>query len=76
MIVLAVTFTVAAIMLLGFLIGYLGRPSPPPWTHDYEGTHAWGEWSKTYGAPTGPGGRSQTWQERKCQCGNRDFRKV
>lgn len=39
---------------------------------DYEGQHAWGEWSKPYGVA----GRPEPWQERRCQCGNRDFRPV
>lgn len=56
---------------------------------DYEGDHAWSEWgpsyrainhdsaSRRYGLP--PGDDSSPfpwWQERRCQCGNRDFRQI
>lgn len=39
---------------------------------DYEGHHAWGPWSRPYRVH----GRPEPWQERRCQCGNRDFRPV
>lgn len=54
----------------------------------YDGTHAWGEWSRPYLAAKGPTRTQETetgllqlrdmvwWQERRCQCGNRDFRRV
>lgn len=36
----------------------------------FEGVHQWAPWSKPYGVL----GTDEKWQERRCQCGNRDFR--
>ena len=55
-------------------------------THDYEGDHKWGPWSqpyqaiqhdspsRRYGPPASTNSGFPWWQERRCQCGNRDFR--
>lgn len=37
----------------------------------FEGEHAWGPWSEPY-----PAGQHGLWQQRRCQCGNRDFRRA
>lgn len=53
-----------------------------------EGQHAWGPWStpyqamhhdltsRRYGPPLLVDSGFPWWQERRCQCGNRDFRQV
>lgn len=44
---------------------------------DYEGTHRWGLWSAPYDAwVNGPAGPHERWQQRQCQCGNRDWRRA
>lgn len=64
----------------GFIVGlYVGALSArmDVFDHDYRGDHAWTEWSEPYGVK-GYGWYAPTewWQERKCQCGNRDFRRA
>lgn len=46
------------------------RSRPAPCISTLEGSHQWGPWSQPYQVT----GRWEWWQERRCQCGNRDFR--
>lgn len=77
MIVLGIVALIGA-WLLGFwflAFGFRRRNAGAPVVHVYEGEHAWGEWSKPY--VVGPDAYNyELWQERRCQCGNRDFRRA
>lgn len=56
------------------LAWYEPRERGAPFVHEYEGTHLWGEWSEPYEARYP--GHVEMWQGRRCQCGNRDFRRA
>lgn len=66
-----------AVILVAFFIGYwcgLSRARRVLGAYlrgGYEGDHLWTDWSFPYAASNG-----EMWQQRSCQCGNRDFRRL